>query len=305
MGNLARLEFLNLSFNVIKELDGFVEMHGQKYRLKYLDLKGNNIIDMKQISFLAGCHKLQDLIIRTTNGQQDNPISKTLHYERIVFDILPQLVTLDGFDFRKRAVDVDNGSSQIAECFTDLTFTNEFTQKTPSREILDRANTPKLPVPEDFELRERVNALEKKMENIPSQNITKPPEDDRLRSLQGQIEKLVEVIVAKPKATDQLNDLQDRHDDKAKSREKDDRLEKIESQMNEILKKSVNSQQKEDKTFRKQKAVLKMLENQLLPASSSSSGSSEKSMSLMSKKAKRVLHGLIKGEAKSFFNQSR
>lgn len=52
---MIALEFLNLSFNHIQKLEGFVSVHGPRFKLKFLDLKGNQVSEEKQIGFLAGC----------------------------------------------------------------------------------------------------------------------------------------------------------------------------------------------------------------------------------------------------------
>jgi leucine-rich repeat and coiled-coil domain-containing protein 1 len=293
MKSLTRLEFLNISFNVIQKLDGFVEMHGPKYRLKYLDLKGNNISNMKELSYLTGCNKLKDLIIRTTNGQQDNLVSKSPQYEKTVFDIIPQLLTLDGFDFKKRPVDVDNGSGHIPDFLTESTLANDFKNTASSRNVVHRSDTPTEPVPDDTELRERIATLEKLVENIPGHSITANPvssvEDDRLRLLEGQIGKLVDALVtSSTKDKNQTKPSQETQTVIKDELKPDDRLEKIETQMNELMRKSQNGEQKDDKSFRKQKAALKLLENEMFGPFSPSS-SSDDLISLPSKIPKRVL----------------
>eukprot|EP00842_Homolaphlyctis_polyrhiza_P002143 jgi/Hompol1/292/HPOL_005274-RA len=53
--DLKRLRRLNLSFNSVENMAGFVDIHGDFHSLTSLDLKGNSIADLSQLSFLAGC----------------------------------------------------------------------------------------------------------------------------------------------------------------------------------------------------------------------------------------------------------
>jgi Leucine-rich repeat (LRR) protein len=55
LSTLHSLEFINLSFNEIQKLDPFSAMHDKRCNLKYLDLKGNQISDAKQVGYLSGC----------------------------------------------------------------------------------------------------------------------------------------------------------------------------------------------------------------------------------------------------------
>ncbi|KAJ3296958.1 leucine rich repeat [Borealophlyctis nickersoniae] len=98
--SLYKLKRLILSFNRIQTLEGMVELHGDYYSLRYLDLKGNRIPDTSQLHYLAGCTKLQDLVLRSDHpSSQTNPVSKLPTYTgATVFGILPQLRSLDGKD---------------------------------------------------------------------------------------------------------------------------------------------------------------------------------------------------------------
>lgn len=55
LSTLLSLEFINLSFNEIQKLDSFWGLHDKRCNLKYLDLKGNQISDAKQVGYLSGC----------------------------------------------------------------------------------------------------------------------------------------------------------------------------------------------------------------------------------------------------------
>ncbi|KAJ3262048.1 Leucine-rich repeat-containing protein 23 [Boothiomyces macroporosus] len=90
--NFKKLEFLKLSFNSIENLECFKALHGSQYPLKYLDLRGNDISDVKQIAMLNGCLQLRELLLATQPGYKTNPVCKTAVN---IFSILPQLTILD------------------------------------------------------------------------------------------------------------------------------------------------------------------------------------------------------------------
>ncbi len=56
LGALQKLEYLNVSFNSIENLTGFIELHGKASCLIHLDIRGNKIKDSKELQYLKGCN---------------------------------------------------------------------------------------------------------------------------------------------------------------------------------------------------------------------------------------------------------
>lgn len=55
LAGLVRLNVLNMSFNRLTGLRGITQLHGEQYRLRWLDIKGNRIRDRQELAYLAGC----------------------------------------------------------------------------------------------------------------------------------------------------------------------------------------------------------------------------------------------------------
>ncbi|TPX36354.1 hypothetical protein SmJEL517_g01579 [Synchytrium microbalum] len=98
--SLQNLRRLNLSFNQIKTLEGMVELHGDHCSLQTLDIKGNEIEEVDQLAYIVGCPHLRELSVNTEGlSTRVNPMCKNVDYSRAtVFSMLPQLVAVDGQD---------------------------------------------------------------------------------------------------------------------------------------------------------------------------------------------------------------
>jgi Leucine-rich repeat (LRR) protein len=53
------MEYLNISYNQIKKLEGLVQLHGSQHNLRHLDIKGNDISDMNQLKYLTGLNVIE------------------------------------------------------------------------------------------------------------------------------------------------------------------------------------------------------------------------------------------------------
>ena len=56
LSGLQKLQYLNVSFNFITSLKGMIELHGDHYDLRQLDIQGNRIAEPSELRFLAGCN---------------------------------------------------------------------------------------------------------------------------------------------------------------------------------------------------------------------------------------------------------
>ncbi|XP_077983130.1 leucine-rich repeat and coiled-coil domain-containing protein 1-like [Glandiceps talaboti] len=109
---LKSLEKLNLSYNGIFELSGLVELHGPDYKLKKLELHGNQITSVNHIvECLIGCLKLVNVTL--VHDGSDNPVCQLPGYRSGVLNSLPQLEILDDVDRSGQPVDKENGLSDI------------------------------------------------------------------------------------------------------------------------------------------------------------------------------------------------
>ncbi|KAJ3024343.1 hypothetical protein HKX48_000018 [Thoreauomyces humboldtii] len=98
LGSLIRLCSLNVSFNKIAVLDGLRDLHGPRFSLQVLDVKGNAIERLEVLEDLRGCAKLRHLVVRGEGiASKVNPIcNQTAYSPRRVFSYLPGLKSLDG-----------------------------------------------------------------------------------------------------------------------------------------------------------------------------------------------------------------
>ena len=117
LDGLHSLRTLYLSFNEIKTLDGMVSMHGNIHSLRFLDLKGNNIDDVRELSYLAGCTRLQDLILHGPSSARINPLCNqdSALYRVSVFRLLPNIRTLDSTNEDGQAISPDTSALDIPD----------------------------------------------------------------------------------------------------------------------------------------------------------------------------------------------
>nr|XP_039261958.1 leucine-rich repeat and coiled-coil domain-containing protein 1-like isoform X2 [Styela clava] len=95
---LVNLTSINLSYNKIKTLRGFSEMNGPGYKLQSIELHGNQISNISDVTpHLRGILPLRHLIL-SFDDQHDNPVCKEKDYRSQILNLLPQLSSLDKLD---------------------------------------------------------------------------------------------------------------------------------------------------------------------------------------------------------------
>ncbi|KAJ3339565.1 hypothetical protein HDU91_000991 [Kappamyces sp. JEL0680] len=239
----------------------------------------------------ANVENLQHLVLRTHQlSKADNPICNIRSYERVVRDAIPHVVSLDGFDAAGNAIENDTILSQYGDLLEDSTLVeydflvvlyavgNPSLVKSRSR---DKTNEIIL---------DRVNELERKLASSQS-NAVQPPvqpaaePSPSLPNLEGQIARLVEVLVSNTQNRPVSEPAKSPPPAVVKQEatgkevvEQSERLKAIEEQMKELLQLSINNEkiviQKggSEKSYKRQKAAVKMLEKELFgPHSPSSS----------------------------------
>ncbi|KAK3733806.1 hypothetical protein QZH41_009460, partial [Actinostola sp. cb2023] len=93
LGDLKLLETLDVSCNNISSLDGI----GQLESLTSVNLAGNMIMSTEDLKCLSKLDKLRKLRLKDDIRNYSNPVCQSTNsYKRTVFDIIPQLNTLDG-----------------------------------------------------------------------------------------------------------------------------------------------------------------------------------------------------------------
>ncbi|OUM67917.1 hypothetical protein PIROE2DRAFT_4465, partial [Piromyces sp. E2] len=122
LSELRTLNKLLLAYNKIKTLEGFIQLHGFNYSLCILDIKGNDIDDINEIKYLAGCSKLKHLIVKSrkknlySKFSKINPFCQKLvdSYRKEIKILVPQLESIDEIDFYGNILDVsDIGNSSL------------------------------------------------------------------------------------------------------------------------------------------------------------------------------------------------
>ncbi|KAG2382801.1 hypothetical protein C9374_004768 [Naegleria lovaniensis] len=105
LGDLKKLRKLVLSFNKISSLEGLHFLHGPQYNLQYLDVRGNNIENLNELTFIFGLHKIRELYFQNgIDGSFNNPVCKHDRYRPILLSRLAlreqpsgSLEIIDGF----------------------------------------------------------------------------------------------------------------------------------------------------------------------------------------------------------------
>mmetsp|Transcript_35659 Transcript_35659/g.57701 ORF Transcript_35659/g.57701 Transcript_35659/m.57701 type:complete len:293 (-) Transcript_35659:684-1562(-) len=98
VGGLAQLHCLQrliLSYNRITSLEGFSLLRADSCQLEFVDLRGNRVSSLAELSHLSSCSKCLREVIFQLNGK-DNPICAAPAYASTVIYVLPALFSLDG-----------------------------------------------------------------------------------------------------------------------------------------------------------------------------------------------------------------
>ncbi|CAF1355691.1 unnamed protein product, partial [Didymodactylos carnosus] len=91
--SLKKLTWLNLSYNNIEYIRGFQDLWGPQYNLSILQMHGNQIDSLDEITKnLSGLSRLHHITFN------ENPVEKNDAYRVTVFNRLHTLITLDGMD---------------------------------------------------------------------------------------------------------------------------------------------------------------------------------------------------------------
>ncbi|KAL6103996.1 lrrcc1 [Pungitius sinensis] len=97
INGLVNLTRLNLSYNRINNVTGLLYLHGTEYKLKHLSLHGNHLDNIDHLlQCLLGLQSLREVTL-SQNGR-DNAVCRSPGYREIIFQSLPQISALDGFD---------------------------------------------------------------------------------------------------------------------------------------------------------------------------------------------------------------
>ncbi|ORX87418.1 outer arm dynein light chain 1 [Anaeromyces robustus] len=123
LSELRALSKLLLAYNNIKTLEGFVQLHGIHYSLFILDIRGNNIENIEEIKYLAGCPVIINIFYNIVN-----PFCQKLKYsyrDNIKL-LVPQLESIDEMDFYGNELEInDIGNSNINSYKSFLKSMNE------------------------------------------------------------------------------------------------------------------------------------------------------------------------------------
>ncbi|XP_066579392.1 leucine-rich repeat and coiled-coil domain-containing protein 1 [Amia ocellicauda] len=109
LNGLVNLIRLNVSYNHISDLTGLLYLHGTCHKLRYLNLQSNHVSNMSQLlQCMLGLQCLSELTLGMDgNG---NPVCLSPGYREILFQSLPQLMVLDGFNCEGQPVVSDKDS---------------------------------------------------------------------------------------------------------------------------------------------------------------------------------------------------
>ena len=115
LSGLVSLASLDLSYNHLEKLDGFVELRGPRYRLRCVNLRGNQIASVNEVSrCLSGCQSLQTIMISDGSSAGGNPLCRDVDFAAKIFTRLPHLVQIDGQDSHGRLVETDSELTDVA-----------------------------------------------------------------------------------------------------------------------------------------------------------------------------------------------
>lgn len=94
LAGLYSLEKLDLSTNRISTLSNLAQLYGPQYPFfAHLNLKGNQINQLRELNYLAGCQYLTDLVL--CGQKESNAVCRLMEYQYTVMTALPQLQFLD------------------------------------------------------------------------------------------------------------------------------------------------------------------------------------------------------------------
>lgn len=150
LSELYQLKKLVLSYNRIASLAGLCQIHGANYQIEVIDLRGNRVKSMKEVSHLSGCHKLREVYFQYQK-QFANPVCAQQKYTQYLIRKLPALAMLDGVTLKQNltsSVHLYPGLSkysdlleeEISATCSDHTITNELDEQIVNEEEVNEVS---------------------------------------------------------------------------------------------------------------------------------------------------------------------
>jgi len=94
LAGLYSLEKLDLSVNRISSLANLAQLYGPQYPFfGHLSLKGNQISQLRELNYLAGCQYLR--VLALCGERESNAVCRLVQYQYTVLTVLPNLQFLD------------------------------------------------------------------------------------------------------------------------------------------------------------------------------------------------------------------
>lgn len=94
LAGLYSLEKLDLSINRISSLSNLAQLYGPQYPFfSHLNLRGNQISQLRELNYLAGCQYLRDLAL--CGQKESNAVCRLMEYQYTLLTVLPTLQFLD------------------------------------------------------------------------------------------------------------------------------------------------------------------------------------------------------------------
>jgi hypothetical protein len=89
LAGLLSLERLNLSYNSISDISGLASLQGPTYKISHINLQGNLLSSVKQLTVLCGCPQLSSLLL------SGNPMCSSASCASDIRAMLPQVQHTD------------------------------------------------------------------------------------------------------------------------------------------------------------------------------------------------------------------
>ncbi|XP_074843107.1 leucine-rich repeat and coiled-coil domain-containing protein 1 isoform X2 [Carettochelys insculpta] len=116
---LHNLTKLNLSYNHIHDLTGFLDLRGTNHKISHIDLHSNCINSINHLlQCMMGLHYLTSLTLEKHG--KGNPVCNTTGYREIVLQTLPQLTVLDAKNVFGEPVNLTEENSSDLQCLEGL-----------------------------------------------------------------------------------------------------------------------------------------------------------------------------------------
>lgn len=88
-----------MAYNEIENISGFKDLSGPNHQISHIDLRANLIGDLSHvINSVGNLSNIKVLLFQHSSNESDNPICSQDGYKDKIFQDLPTLRVLDGFD---------------------------------------------------------------------------------------------------------------------------------------------------------------------------------------------------------------